>query len=468
MLASAATGGMWAAALAALVLLTWTNLPGTSPGAALLRLSGFIGLTAIGVAVGLYRAWSTAPDRVAAARRIDDYYAMRDRTLSACAFLQQPTRSPAESLQVHDTALHLRKVSPADCIRLAPVQKAALYRSAFVALSGAVAVGLPAWQRPAPTSPDPRQPAITAAAAVAGQVAAGTKPAATEAPINAAVEEITLASRDEAVDKQTALEALSSLQQQLLERRDALAAEQHARQLKQIAAAFRNAEPLQAAAEAIDAEQWQDAAERLENADPEQLRQPERRAVAKQLGSEDEPNQALPDSPQQRTQAAQDQLRDGLQQQDAAQARQGLERLAQQAAAQQELAEQTAQLDAQLEQVARAKGQVRGDRPGDSEQQSDRSSDTWGKGTAGDPAGGEDDRLQVTRQREEMQIDPQEGSPPGRRERTIETADAQSSQRSLQMRTREFQQQSEQAIAPEDLPVGHRETIRRYFEAIPR
>ena len=111
-------------------------------------------------------------------------------------------------------------------------------------------------------------------------------------------------------------------------------------------------------------------------------------------------------------------------------------------------------------------GQCQGNKNGgDGTSKSDQSSKNWGTGAAGNPTSGEETNLESTRQRQD--ITGMIGAGASEYE-TLKSSEAQQelSGREFREAFQEYRKMSEAVLETEPIPLGQRQTIRRYFESI--
>jgi hypothetical protein len=89
---------------------------------------------------------------------------------------------------------------------------------------------------------------------------------------------------------------------------------------------------------------------------------------------------------------------------------------------------------------------------------------SWGLGASGKPLGEESTTLSSTLNRQE--INGQHGDGPSEREITHSPEGRQEATRDYREKYAEYKRMSEAVLESEPLPLGHRQTIRRYFESI--
>lgn len=425
----------------------------------------------VAVAVAAGRRFGPAD----AAAAIDQYYAMKDRTASALQFATLPHPDPLQRLQVADTVLHLRKVRPGDCVPIDP-SRAAVRTAATMALAigllvfysqldrDAVAVGASVKDGTAMALQDSLQAALDESL---------TQPLSDQQrqqllELEERLNELSTQLQQASADPRQRLATLSEMQQAIEQAREQLAAAGHAEELQELAEAIEPANALQEAASALRDGQFEQAAEQLRDVDPERISDRQRRAVSDNLKKQIE--DAGGKQPGDATQAA-EQLQQALEQQDAAETQKALRQLADMAQRQATQQQVDQSMAAQLNQVAETKAQARGNQggnqPGDSNQKSDRASQQWGRGTAGQPDQGEADPLDSQRQRE--QITGQQAATGGQRQRAGEDEtqfEGTSSRQAYAQQYQEYRRQAEAVLQREPLPIGHRRTVRQYFDRL--
>jgi hypothetical protein len=123
-------------------------------------------------------------------------------------------------------------------------------------------------------------------------------------------------------------------------------------------------------------------------------------------------------------------------------------------------------LDGELEALDEAKGAesnnqfaIRGKRP----EKSTSPSNDWGLSTSGNVLG-DKTKLQATRKVEEITGNPGEG--PSEMETTHSPEGKQKAARAYKDSYQKYKKMSEDVLDSEPIPLGHRQTIRKYFELI--
>jgi len=88
----------------------------------------------------------------------------------------------------------------------------------------------------------------------------------------------------------------------------------------------------------------------------------------------------------------------------------------------------------------------------------------WGRGASGRPLGEEKTSLDSQRNRQE--ITGVHGDGPSEREIIFSPEDRELASREYEQKYNEFRKMTEAELDSEPLPLGHRQTVRRYFESI--
>ena len=230
--------------------------------------------------------------------------------------------------------------------------------------------------------------------------------------------------------------------------------------LQQLGQALETSAALQSIGQSLQEPNLRAAAEQLEALDPKQITPQDAQTLAESL----QPlGKKMQSEGRQELGAATEQLGQALQNQDDAQMTDAASQLA-------SLSEQYAlrlalanKLSNQSHQLAEAKAfSLSG---GKDSSRSDQPRQTWGRGTAGDPLVGDSTSLASQRQREE--ISGMAGEGPSQRE-VIRSDEGRREQaaRAYGATYSEFRRQAENVLQHEPLPLGHRQLIRQYFEAI--
>lgn len=450
----AAGGGLTAVALAcvaaAITPLPWLWLP-----AAILALAACGGLVGAAYPVSL----------ASAARRIDVYYCMKDRAITALQFEADP--DPVRQMQVDDARWHLRQVRPEDCIPLVP-HRPALYSAAMLGLLAAGILLLtppPSQSEDAPVVELAVQQASLLRQTMLPEVEALRQEDAEAPEIDELAEQLEILLNEmeaEPLDELDLMAKLSEMEQAIAQAREALQVDANAAQLSELAEALQGSEAMKRAAMAMQDQRYDEASQQLEAVDPAAMSDKERRAVAEDLKKF--LSKLSAGQPGKLSQAV-GEIQAGLENKNNSQCKDGLCRLAglcQSQARNQKIGECMA---CQLNRLAQCKSECRGacNNPSESVAKSESPSQKWGKGASGNPAG-EATRLDSTRREE--QLTGAQGAGPSETEVLEAPEGEQAAARAFAERYQKFRSQAEAVLDSEPLPLGHRETVRQYFERI--
>ncbi len=475
-------GGVWATAVVVMLiaLILRFSAPAGWIAAGSPWLSG-VGVPIIGgLAAAVAAALRSRPWRDAA-RAVDERYLLKDRVVTALQFSQQPEVSDLQRLQIRDALRHLDDVDA----------------------SLVVPIGLPRWAWRAPASvavavtllllPTREQRAAETAFAKVDTSAVAERLAADLDELKAAAEESGLDEfervvsqlqkrtkqlRDSEPDLPTALATMSETQQELAKQLKELSITATDTQLKSLGEALETAEEFQPAAESLKQGNFDTAAQQLESVDAQKLSTREAKAAAEKLA---EVARAMKDAGMQKLSDKTSEMSDAVRQQQSDAVRRSAEEIAKdvrQHAARREMAEM---LQAQSMKLAESKQEMRmgaakvaGESQrgsetktvakGQTDQKSQNSSSSTGGKTAGNIDG---EKTQLESQRQMARLTGLLGDA-GDSQFETETGELtpQEAQRQAGEVYGEYSKMSDTVLNSEALPLGYRQTIRRYFESI--
>lgn len=421
----------------------------------------------IGVSSLAGALWPTS--WTSSARLVDGVYGLKDRTLTALDFASRRTADPLHQLQMDDALVHLSAVEPQ---RVVPWRRPRLVPVAVAAVCGMAALGF------LPFAPESSQANIPAgplevvldqAAVLEETMLEELKELAKETDdqelkelakeMEKAIEEL----KDPNVDQRDALAKLSEMQASVAEAVKALDVAEVDAQLQQLATAMEVSEATEAASQALKANEHQKAAEELEKIDASTMSKKERDALASNLAKL---ASALGKGKKGQLGEAVEEMLDGLSSENESKAKDGMCKAAGVCRKQGTKKKVSECLACQLNRLAECKGCCQGqcNNPGSSVAKSNKPSTNAGRGVSNQPYGEEKTKLDGKRREENLTGTPGDG--PSERE-TLATAEArQDAARSYRERYVEYRKQMEEVLDSEPLPLGHRETVRKYFEAI--
>lgn len=405
-----------------------------------------------------------------AAAAMDERCRLKDRVLTALAFSAESTSDELQRLQIEDALTHLRAV---DARRVVPLVLPRMLPAGSAALLLALAVA--GW------SSLSRQGALPVSEQRLADPRVRREAESLEAGLLAKVKDLAEQHQEAEVQQlagqlqemiqnlklQTAApaEALA----QLSDMQAAIAAAQArfdpaavAAELDRIADALAPAESLQAAAEALRAGKYEQAAGMLDAWDATQVDPREGQAVADQLLKL---SPEMQQAGQESLSEAAEELAQGLARQDAAQAESAAEQLAAESRRQEVRQEIARALENQLLALAESKSGLAVEQSGGGDTSLSKApKTTWGRGVTDQPFGTETAPLETTRQQQDLTGTLGEG--PSQRQVTRAAEATEVATRGLTDKFQQYQRQTEAVLESEPLPLGQRATIRRYFQSI--
>ncbi len=440
-------------------LASWLGAGG-EPRLAWLILLALGGLSTI-VGLVLPTSWKSS------ARLVDGVYGLKDRTLTALDFAVRPDADPVRSLQMQDAVQHLSRV---DAVRVVPWKTPRLVPAAIAALGIMVALGfLPTAQRAsvANVPAGPLEVVLDQAALLEETMLKDLEELAEEIEdpeleqlaeeMKQAVQEL----KDPNVDQREALAKLSEMQAALSAAVEALEVQQLDAQLQELAEALQVADATQAASQSLRASDYDKAASELEKIEASTMSNKERDALASDLAKL---SSKLGQGKKGQLSEAVEEMLEGLSNENDSKAKDGLCKVAGLCRKQGLRKRISDCLACQLNRLSACKGCCQGTKPGMSLAKSDSPSNNAGLGASNRPTGDEKTKLDSTRRDEDLVGTPGDG--PSERE-TLAAAEArQDAARSYRERYVEYRKQMEEVLDSEPLPLGHRETVRKYFESI--
>jgi len=405
-------------------------------------------------------SWSSS------AHLVDTHYQMKDSAASALEFAARKSAEPLIKLQIADAVHSLKQVDPKAVL---PYRTPKLLPAA-IGLCGFLIVlpFLPSEPVAAPEVNTLVQQVVNDQATTLDEtmveelreLAEETK----EPELQKLVEEmekLVEAMKSPEVDEREALAKLSEMQQNLAEALNQFNAEKTDAELKELAAALESAESMQAIAEALKDGKYEKAAEQLEKIDASSMTRKEREAVAANLKKFRE---NLGEGKQGELSESAQEMQEGLEKDNPSQCKDGQCKAAG-VCKKQALKKSIANcLNCQLNRLSECKSQCQAQCSGGAAKKSNQDSNKIGKSASNKPLGEEATKLDSKRREENITGVQGEGA--SERETTQSPEGEQDSARTYKARYTEFRKQMEEVIDSEPLPLGHRETVRKYFESI--
>jgi hypothetical protein len=217
---------------------------------------------------------------------------------------------------------------------------------------------------------------------------------------------------------------------------------------------------MKAAANALQEGKYDKAADQLEEIDPNSLSKKEAKTVAKELKKV---SAGMADAGLGQLSEATSEYCEGLSDGDAGKCKSGSSKLA-------KLSRKYALrkavgtcLNCQLARLGECKSNC-GKNGGLARDKQSKPSNTWGRGSTGNPFGTE--ATEIASNREQDQITGTAGEGPSERDISHSPEGREAATRQSREVYREYRKQAEEVLQSEALPLGHRQTIRRYFESI--
>lgn len=454
-----ASWGLLYGAAAALALLTLRMATGWPPGYGLAALC-----LLLGPALGALRALARPTNWRAAARAIDQRYRLKDRAVTALRNVDRCQWEPFQLLQVEEALQHLERVDARETVSLRPprVLPAA-------ALASLVALALLAWplaQRDASATTLQREPQILAETDRIEEDLKEFEELAreTEDPelkeLIEALRKLNEEMREPGVDTREALAKLSEMQSAIQAQQSQYNVGLVDAQMQSIGEALSLADSLNDAGKALVNADYDKAAELLEKMPDPNLEKRDARAVAEKLReASSEAGQAglgsLSESTEEMAGECEGKQRWGR----------GARSMAKLAKQQGRRRAINAALANQLGKLGECKGNcnsnsmAKGRKPG----KSNSPTSNFGRTTSGNVRGDKTPQPKSGRL-EEITGLPGEG--PTNVETTHSVEGRQTAAREYRDVYKKYQRMSEQALDSEAIPLGHRQTIRKYFELI--
>lgn len=429
-----------------------------APSALLMALAGGLGA---GILVGLLwrRSWTMA------AAAVDAHYRLKDRASTALAFLQRPGASDVHRLQIEDALGHLDRVDPRE---VAPLRLPKAFPYATVATLAVVALLLIPIGTPAVKAAPVRLPHIvTEAERLEETMIEDLDELAEEQEseelkeLAEQLKEMLAEMKEPGIEERQAIAKLSEMQAAIAALQQQFDLEAMDAKLQSVGEALAPAAAMKAAADALQEGKYGKAAENLEKLDASQLSRKESRAVQEKLakltqniegGTPGELSDAL------------SQLCEGLKDGNPSQCKSGSCKLVGICRTQNMRKKIGFCLGSQLARLSECKGNCNKSGFNNKVAKSKSPSTNWGTGASNSPLGNDATQLASNRQREE--ITGTAGDGPSEKEVSHSPEGRQDAARAYREAYRQFQKTAEAVLESEPLPLGHRQTIRRYFEAI--
>lgn len=451
-----AVAGLFASSLAGVALGAWSLGQGgrIAPAWALALLASG---PALGALAGLVRGrgWGHA------AAAVDARYGLKDRAVTALDFVDRPQATSLHELQLADAEQHLQEVDPR---RVVPLRAPAVLPWALATC--VVALALLLWPRPsAVAKPAAPLDAVVAAADDARaslealeEVAKTEKDKTLQALVKQLHEKIEEMKKP-GVDVREALAKLSEMQSSIAAQQALYNVGLVDAQMKTLGDAMAATQALESAGNALQQEKYTKAAEELDHADPKFDRK-EAKALKENLKKA---SSAMGASGLGELSESTDELAESLD--DAKAGADSLKKLGKLARAHGRRKQINDLLKRQAQSLSECKGNCQNNSTAQLRlrKKSNRPSSNWGMGTSGN-VDGEKTTLGAARKQETVKG--QTGEGPSETETTHSPEGRQAASRAYREQYKKYQRLTEAALNSEPIPLGHRQTIRLYFELI--
>ena len=446
-------GGIAATAVAALMVTESIGPRGWWAVAALLAAGPIAGIIAADV--------FTRPLHSAAVQ-IDRNCGLKDRVATAWTFLNRGHLTPVQQLQVEDAE---QRSSAVDAARVVPLRVPRAFPVGVVLSGAAIAL---AFMAPGV------KPVV---AAVADPVVINQALRLDEEleqlqefnqedrdpEIEKLLEQLaeTLEQLQQpGVDPKEALAKLSEMEAALEAQQQQLASPQMDAQMQQLGEALSLAEPLATAGMALEQGEFEKAAEEMERQDLPELDRQTERAVVEKL---DQLKQAAADGAQRQLQEALGQASGGLSGANRRQFQDGMKGLAGQTRKHARRKKLASLLRQQCQSLSECKGECESACM-NRMLAANKGGNNWGTAYSGNEPG---DKTPLMKTNKTLDIKGQESAEGDVDVETVQSSEQQQEAvREYREKIEKYEQLSESVLESEPIPLGHRQTIRRYFELI--
>ncbi len=449
-----------AAAGLALGLAKWFNvLPiSTATGLAVVAAG-----PVLGVLVGLLwqRGWA------AAAAAVDRHYELKDRAATALAFSARPDGTVFHHLQVEDAVQHLAGI---EAPRVVPLRLPRLLP--FAAIVAAAAVVVLAWPLPPPAveagPPEPQADILNEAQRIEEDLKEFEEMARQngDKELQKLVQEIyqkVEEMKQPGVDQREALAKLSEMQA-------AIAAQQAQYnvglvdgQLQALGTAMSSANALDGAGRALQEAKLEKAADELEKLEDPVIERKEAKTLEEKLK---DVAKSMGEVGLGQLSDAVSELADGIKGGGKGKFQKATKVLAKEVRNQARRKKITDFLDAELARLGEGKDGLQGNNGGPRGKQPEKSlspTSNWGRATSGNVIG---EKTQMLSEHNLQQLTGNPGEGPSEVDTTHSAEGRQQAGRSYKEVYQKYRKMSDAVLDSEPIPLGHRQTIRRYFELI--
>jgi hypothetical protein len=410
------------------------------------------------------------PNWIAAARAVDRHYRLKDRTESALDFARQQVHSDKAAfaeLQLADAMSHLDRVEPRE---VAPYKAPRLLPGAIVAAALAMVLSLvPLKQDEASASPSlPNENIVAQAEEITDSLKELEEELNKDVDpqLEALLKELkekAEALKEPGVDVKEALAKISEMQAAIQSAQSQASLEQVDQQLQEIGEAMASAKALEGAGQALAEGKYDKAAKELAELDDIELERNEARNVAEKLKKA--AKRAKGDAGDGSISDASNELAEGIEEEDASKVKGAGKKLGEKAKGQARKKKINDLLKAELDSLSECKCncQKNSTAKGKKKQKSNSPSQSWGMSESGNIDG---DSTGLAANLNKEQINGQAGEGESEFETSSSSEGRQEAQRGYKDVYQKYKKMSDAVLESENIPLGHRQTIRKYFESI--
>jgi hypothetical protein len=416
-----------------------------------------------GPALGLLWSLVTSRKESMAAMQIDQCCNLKDRVATALSFSKKKKSDVLHLLQIEDAN---EKASSIDATKVAPIKAPRAWLPGLGLAAVALTLGIVA----TPTVEVVAAPVVNSVIAEQADKAAAALEEIKEfnkEDVDPELEEIikelsgTIAElKKPGVDPKEALAKFSEMEAALQKKQQQLDSGSTEQTLQKVGKAIALAHPMQAAGEALANGSFEEAAKELEALEMPELDRKTEKAVQGKLAEFDE---EAGKAPGKKVREAIKKFAEGMRGGKRSKFREGVEGLASESKKQ----GRRKRLKDLLKKQCRCLGDCKGECEGECESAGDcnkKGGSNWGLGKSTNEPGDKTSKLKTGPQ---MNIKGQESDSGEVDLESIESEEQkQEAVREYRKQAKKYEQLSESVLAEEAIPLGHRQTIRRYFEMI--
>jgi len=422
------------------------------------------GLLVFGPALGLLAAIVRPRMSHDAAVALDRSGGLKDRVVTALSLMAKLEAGlPSHVLQLADTEEHLARIDP---VAVAPIKAPRpWYWGLGFAVAALVIAIIAAPKVEVVAAPVANETVVSQAARLENSLTELEKfnEQQADSELKKLLEELSVKIEElkqPGLDPKEALAKLSEMEASLQQQQAELNEQNDAASLQSVGEALSLAESLQAAGQAMSQGEMEKAAEELAKVELPELDRQTERAITEKL---EQAKQNSGEGKQKQLQEAIGQMAQGLSQGDQSKFKDGAQGLAGECKKQGRRKKLSDLLRKQCQCLSECKGECESECK-NTGMSKGKGGNKWGLGASGNEPGEKTAKLKTAPQ---LNITGQESA---EGEVDVETIDSPEQQqeavRQYREKAKQYEQLSESALDSEPIPLGHRQTIRRYFELI--